>query len=203
MKKNIFILFAALPLITAAQNKLDTVVLKNGKSIPGCIYKMEEGKIFIAAKTDSFSYKAEEVKSIIFCHKVRGNGPSYSSSASQSSGSGKSAGGTGSISNSSSNYSYSGKPGVDNIEEKGTVVFRCNMCGGEGSLQITGSKKDSKATSRISFTLNKDEHNFSHEEHLIPGEYSWTYSDTNKNMTKGKFTIQKRETKKIVLFENE
>ena len=45
----------------------DSVLLKNGKSAGGLIYKMEDGKIFLKTGKDTAIYKADELKTIMFC----------------------------------------------------------------------------------------------------------------------------------------
>jgi hypothetical protein len=202
MKKYFFLLLTILSYGVSAQKKEDTLTLKNGQVITGYIYKMDGGKIFLTRQTDSVMYTADEVQSIMFCHEVRGKGASYSSSSpcpcddktiSDKAGSSK-----------NRSDSYSGNPCDDNDkEEKGMVIFRCNMCGNNGSLQINSSGKGNKTDSKTTFSLDKGERFSLHTEHLPPGEYTWVYNDTNKNSTKGKFTIRNGEEKKIVLFEKE
>jgi hypothetical protein len=202
MKKYFFFLLATFPIAVSAQKKADTVTLKNGQTIAGFIYKMDGGRIYVAGQSDSVVYTVDEVQSLMFCHEVRGKGYSSGSSSpcpcddktiSDKAGSSK-----------NGSDSYSGNPCDDNDkEEKGTVVFRCNMCGSNGSLQINSSGKANKTDSKTTFSLDRGERFSVHREYLPPGEYTWTYSDTNKNSTKGKFTIQKGEEKRIVLFEKE
>jgi hypothetical protein len=202
MKKYLFLLLGALPLTVSAQKKADTITLKNGQTIAGYIYKMDEGKIYVAKQKDSVVFTADEVQTIMFCHEARGCGTSSGSSSSSSPCNDKAVGGNTGFTNSSSD-SYTGNPCNDKNEEKGIVVFRCNMCGSRGSLQITGGRIGSKTSSNTKFTFGNGEKFIVHEERLLPGEYNWTYSDTNRNTAKGKFTIQKGEEKKIVLFEKE
>jgi hypothetical protein len=202
MKKYLFLLLTTVSFGVSAQKSEDTIVLKNGQTVAGYIYKMDDGKIAIAKKTDSVVYTADEVQAIMFCHEVRGKGTSSGSSSpcpcddktiSDKAGYSK-----------KRSDSNSGNPCDDNDkEEKGTVVFRCNMCGNNGSLQINSSGKGNKTDSKTTFSLERADRFSLHTEHLPPGEYTWIYSDTNKNSTKGKFTIQKGEEKKIVLFEKE
>jgi len=67
--ENFFLLLlTALPVIALAQRKADTITLKNGKSVAGFIYKMDDGKIYVAAAADSLVYTADEVQTIMFCH---------------------------------------------------------------------------------------------------------------------------------------
>jgi hypothetical protein len=203
MKKYFFLLLGILPLAVTAQKKADTVKLKNGQTIAGYIYKMDGGKIFVARQNDSVAYTADEVQGIMFCHEVRGKGTSSGSSSSSSPCNDKAVGGNKNFSKSKSSNSYSGNPCDDKKEEKGTLVFRCNMCGGEGNLKIISGNDESKTIDNYKFTLKKSETLFTHTAYLIPGEYKWTYTDTNKNSANGKFIIRKSEEKKIVLFENE
>jgi hypothetical protein len=197
MKEYLFLLLAILPFAAAAQKKLDTIVLKNGKTIPGYIYKMEGGTISITNNGDSITYTAAEVQSIMFCHSVRSNGASsgsgYSNSESKSKTSMSSGGGA----------SYGAKPCDDNNQEKGAIIFQCNMCGSKGAISIKGGMDNSKTTGTYSFELDNGERFTTYTQRLPPGTYTWTYKDNASNQTKGTFTIQKAEEKKIILFEKE
>jgi hypothetical protein len=195
MKQTLFLLMAILPFALYAQKTADTIILKNGKTIAGYIYKMEDGAIYVFSNGDSASFSADEVKSLMFCHRVysKGNSSVVGSSSSESKTSKSSGAG----------YSNGGKPCDDNIEEKGTVVFLCNMCGGKGSLSIKGGMENSKTTGNYTFELENGEKFTTYKQHLPPGTYNWVYKDTSKNQTKGTFTSKKGEEKKIILFENE
>jgi hypothetical protein len=202
MKKYFFILLTTLTLTAAAQKKADTVTLKNGQAIAGYIYKMDGGKIFIAKQKDSVAYTADEVQTIMFCHDVRSDSRSSGTSLSYYPCCDKSVGTGSGFSKSNSSYSYSANPCDDKREEKGTVLFQCNMCGGKGELKVTGISDGDKVIDECRFTSETGESFFTHTACLVPGEYNWTYTDTNKNSTKGKFIISKGEKKKIILFEN-
>lgn len=67
MKTNIFLLLMAFSFTANAQKKSDTITLKNGQTVSGQIYKMEDSRIFIAGQRDSAVYKADEVQTIMFC----------------------------------------------------------------------------------------------------------------------------------------
>lgn len=196
MKQSLFFLLALLPFAVIAQKKLDTIVLKNGKAIPGYIYKMEGGTISIASNGDSITYTADEVQSLMFCHSVRSNGISSGGSSMAKSKSRTSI-------SSGSGASYSGNPCDDNNEEKGIIIFQCNMCGNKGAISIKGGMDNSKTTGTYSFELDNGERFTTYTQRLPPGTYSWAYKDNAKNQTKGTFTIQKGEEKKIILFEKE
>jgi hypothetical protein len=71
MKSIIFLLLVLLPFALIAQKKSDTITLKNGKTVSGYIYKMEDSRIFIAREKDSAFYRADEVQTIMFCHDAR------------------------------------------------------------------------------------------------------------------------------------
>jgi hypothetical protein len=202
MKKYFPLLLITLPLAIAAQKKADTVTLKNGQIVAGYIYKMDGGKIFIAKQKDSVAYTADEVQTIMFCHDVRSGCASSGSSLSYYPCCDKSVGTGNNFSKGNGSYSYSGNPCDDKREEKGTVLFQCNMCGGKGELKVTGINKGDKAIDECRFTSEIGESFFTHTACLLPGEYNWTYNDTNKNSAKGKFIISKGEKKKIILFEN-
>ncbi len=195
MKQIFFFLVALSPLMGKAQKNFDTIVLKNGKTVAGYIYKMEDGTISVSSNGDSTSYTAGEIKSIMFCNAVRSNSNSSGSSASGSKNKTSKSSGTG--------YSYGGKPCDENNEEKGTVVFLCNRCGSKGSLSINGGMDNSKTTGNYTFELEKGEKFTTYSQHLPAGTYSWVYKDTSNNQTKGSFSIQKGEEKKIILFEKE
>ena len=187
MKNKFIIFFLLLSVSVCAQAQLDTLQLKNHKKVAGYIFKMDDGKISIASGKDTAVYTADEVQGIMFCHAVRGSGSSYSSGKTSS----------------SSSSSYSGNPCDENAAEKGTVLFRCNRCGGSGSLSIKGKNDDSKTSALCAFTLDEGESFFEHAEKLWPGNYTWSYSDDHNNATSGKLTIKKGEEKKIILFEKE
>lgn len=188
MKKIIMLLMVSAFTCCYVHAQSDTLKLKNGKTIAGYIFKMKDDKISIASGGDTTVYKADDVAAIMFCHKTNGSGSSYSKSDE---------------SYSKSSYSYSGNPCDNDDTGKAKVTFQCNMCGGEGMLEIKGKNGNSKTTEKCSFTLDEGENYFEHVAKLYPGEYTWTYHDTNKNATSGKLTIIKGEDKKIVLFEKE
>ncbi len=186
MKKNIFLFLMAFSFTVKAQKKTDTITLKNGETVSGHIYRMEDSRIFIAREKDSAFYKADEVQTIMFCSDVRSssNCPDKVS-----------------VKDNSSTTVNSTITNVD--KEKGIVTFRCNMCGGKGNLSIEGGSGTSKVTYTHTFNLDKGNSFFKHTAELQPGEYRWSYMDANNNATKGKFIIGKGEQKKILLFENE
>jgi hypothetical protein len=207
MKKYLFLLLTTLPMSLLAQQKPDTVKLKNGQVIAGYIYKIDDGKIYIAASGDSLVYNADEVQSLMFCHSLRSNMP-YASSSSDSKSNTGSSGSSKSYSNTST---FSSLDDTDSPvlfsekddEKKGVAIFRCNMCGANGSLLIRGANDNSKSSATYTFSMEKDKHFFVYAAKLLPGEYNWKYSDTNNNETKGSLIIRKGEEKKIVLFEKE
>lgn len=217
MKNYFFLILAALPALLMAQQKADTVKLKNGQVIPGYIYKLDDGKIYVARSADTLVYNAAEVQTIMFCHPA-GNRkqvnavPAYVSTAENGSVAGKSISGSGT----SNSYSYNAGtfssldenvspyfPAEKDAAEKGSVTYTCHMCGGSGSLLIRGANTGSTSSATYSFTMEKDKHFFVYAVKLLPGEYNWTYSDTNNNGTKGSLTIKKGEDRSIVLFEKE
>jgi hypothetical protein len=193
MKSTIFLLMLSLPFAVVAQKKPDTITLKNGQTISGYIYKMEDSRIFIAGQKDSAIYRADEVQTIMFCHDAGSNRncPDIVPVKADNSN-------TASNNTQQNNYSVS-----NNDKEKGSVTFRCNMCGSKGNLAIEGGAAQSKVTYNHTFNLDNGNSFFQHTAELQPGEYRWSYADMNNNETKGKFTIGKGEQKKIVLFEKE
>jgi hypothetical protein len=195
MKQTLTFLLALLPIAAITQKKADTIVLKSGKTIPGYIYKMEGGTISITNNGDSITYWVDEVQSIMFCHSVRSNGTSSGSLIAGSK--------SKTLTSSGGGASYSGKPCDDNNEEKGTIIFQCNMCGSKGSISITGGMDNSNTTANHNFELEKGKKFTFYTQLLPPGTYSWTYKDNANNQTKGAFMIQKGKEKKIILFEKE
>jgi CCR4-NOT transcriptional regulation complex NOT5 subunit len=193
-----------------AQQKLDTVILKNGKTIPGYIYKMENGLIYIANTADSLVFTADQVQTLMFCHSVRSNGPCASAAASStsSSSSRSSSGSSKSFSRNADTFSsIDADATVESVFEKDdaarpAVLFSCNMCGASGNLSIKGTNS-TLSTATYTFTLEKGKSYFVYAVKLLPGEYNWKYSDTNNNETKGSFIVNNGEKKKIVLFEKE
>lgn len=210
MKKYFFFLAGILPLSLIAQQKLDTVILKNGKTIPGYIYKMDNGLIYIASTADSLVFTADQVQTLMFCHSVRSSGPCASTTAfSTSSYSSRSSSSSSkSVSRNADTFSsIDGDATPESVFEKDdagkpAVLFRCTMCGGSGNLSIKGTNSN-QSTATYTFTLEKRKSSFVYAVKLLPGEYTWKYSDTNNNETKGSFIINKGEKKKIVLFEKE
>ncbi len=217
MKKYFFLLLAALPVSVMAQQRADTVKLKNGQVIPGYIYKLEGGKIYVARSADTLVYNAAEVGSIMFCHPARNktqgfSTPAYLSASENRSVPGKNISGSGT----SNSYSYNAGtfssfnekdsprfPAEKDDAEKGSVTYKCNMCGGSGSLLIRGANTGSTSSATYTFTMEKDKHFFVYAVKLVPGEYNWTYNDTNNNGTKGNLIIKKGEDRGIILFEKE
>ena len=187
MKTTAILFCACLFACAGLHAQADTVTLKNGKVISGYIFKMDEGKISIAAGKDTSVYNADEIKSMMFCHKTKGSGDSY---------------GKGSKSYSSSSESYGGNPCNEDELKKGKVVFQCNMCGGTVMLEITGGTRNNKSSNKCSITLDEGKSFFEHIVKLYPGEYTWKYHDSNNNKTGGTLTVGKGDDKKIVLFEN-
>jgi hypothetical protein len=191
MKKNIFLLLMAFSCTANAQKKTDTITLKNGQTVSGHIYKMEDSRIFIARQKDSAFYKADEVQTIMFCSDARSsiNCPDMKPAKARSS------------NTTSGNVQQENLVVSNDDKEKGSVTFRCNMCGDKGNLLIEGGAGKSKIIYNHTFTLDNGKSFFQHTAELQPGEYRWSYADLNNNETKGKFIIGKGEQKKIVLFE--
>lgn len=211
MKKILLAMLQALPVLVLAQQKTDAIKLKNGKTIVGHIYKMEGGGISIAKEKDSMTYMADEIQSIQFCSNgetknpcaVAGGSAAGTESGAASSGSSTS---KSSSTNASTFSSFNKEVNPDlafdkSDTEKGTVVFACNMCGGKGTLLIRGDNEYSTSSAKYSFTMKEDEHFFVFAAKLVPGEYKWIYTDTNKNQAKGNLIINKGTKQKITLFE--
>jgi hypothetical protein len=200
MKKNFFLFIALLPLTLYAQNALDTMKLKNGEIVTGYIYKFGDGLVCIAKQKDTSIYTPDQIQSIMFCHTVRSKPCVEGSSSSKSNTSSSS---SSSYSRSTTDHSTSGNPCDVNKEEKGNVVFQCSDCTGSGSFQLRGGSKTSKTVSNFTYTLDKKDKGFEHAQFLDAGEYNWTFTNANKQKTKGKFTIQKGEERKIDLKQSE
>ena len=203
MRKYIIISALLLPVALFAQ-KQDSVFLKNGKAISGNIYRMEEGKIYIAHKADTFVYSSDQVKMLMFCNKE--NIPCDQITDPPSVGKGIARSQTSSSNTSTFSSLDKNEMPDENFlakdTEKGVATFTCNMCSGSGSLFISGAG-NGRSTASYTFTMDKDKHYFLYVVKLLPGNYSWTYDDNNNNETRGKFSIGKAEEKKIVLFEKE
>ncbi len=200
MKKYFFLFVAILPLASFAQNSLDTLKLKNGEIVTGYIYKFGDGLVCMAKQKDSVTYTPDQIQSIMFCHTVRSKpcvGGSSSSTSKTSSSS------SNSFSRSTSSHSTSGNPCDIDKMEKANVVFQCVDCTGSGSFQLNGGTNNSKTTTNMTYELEKKGKGFEHSQYLEVGEYSWTFTNSNNIKTKGKFTIQKGEEKKIDLRQNE
>jgi hypothetical protein len=73
MKKLMIMVLQALPFLAAAQQNTDTITLQNGKQVAGNIYKMEQGKIYIATDSDSLVFRAGEVHDIMLCRTAMNN----------------------------------------------------------------------------------------------------------------------------------
>ncbi|MBL0134217.1 MAG: hypothetical protein IPP79_09480 [Chitinophagaceae bacterium] len=167
----------------------DTIILKSGVKVVGKIKSMEQGIVKVEGKNGVESYEADVISSMMFCTPTKGKGNSV---------------GKGGSSNGGSSSSQSGSP-CDVKEENqpvGWVTFSCNMCGGDTFLQLSGGDgKNNKINHAFSRTLDKDDHSWKEDIKLTPGIYSWTYKDTNNNITSGKLEIKAGDMQKIVLFE--
>ncbi len=207
MKKYLFLLLGALPITLLAQTKADKLTLKNGDVVTGSIYKMDNGKIYLARVKDSVVYTADELQTIAFCNT--NNKPCTDASSNATTTSATTNGMQKSVSTNASTFSsfedkedqVIGAEKDDN--EKGVVTFKCNMCGNSGTLTINGENGSNKSKAKYTFTMEKDKHFFVYAAKLLPGEYNWNYSDNSNNATKGKLQINKGDEKKIVLFEKE
>ncbi len=209
MKKYFFLLFVALPISLLAQKNVDSITLKNGKTVSGKIFKMDDGMIYLARTKDSVMYTANEVQSIMFCNSGTTNKPCGDVVSSNATASTKNTGIQKSVSTNVSTFSSfeDKKEQVIVTEkednEKGLVTFKCNTCGPSGTLNIKGENEYSKSISTYSFTMEKGKHFFVYAAKLLPGLYNWTYSDNSNNASKGKLLINKGDEKKIILFENQ
>jgi hypothetical protein len=207
MRKYLFLSFAALPFIATAQEKADRIVLKNGKTVLGHIYKIADGSIYLVKTADSAVYNAGEVNTIMFCSTGKDINP-VPPQPPLPCGGGQGSG-IKSVNSQTSTFSSIDEndapvtAGKKTVTEKASVVFRCNMCGGDGTLSVAGENGKNSTTTRYTFTMEDDRHSFSHTMLLQPGVYNWQYHDSNNNATKGKFIVAKGEEKKIILFEQE
>ncbi|MFM9909900.1 MAG: hypothetical protein ACKVOW_11150 [Chitinophagaceae bacterium] len=211
MKKILLSLMSALPLFVFTQQQLDTIKLKNGKIASGYIYRMEDGKVYLARANDSATYSANEIQMLMFCNSVRGKDPcDVAKNVSEQESHSYSPPGISKQQSNSRNAStfssfkneYKIAEVIDKTDtEKGSVVFKCTMCGGKGSLSIQGDNEESQSSTTHSFTMKEDQHFFVFAAQLLPGEYQWKYCDTNNNNAKGKLVIKKGTMQKITLFE--
>jgi hypothetical protein len=215
MRKNILMLILAMPLFIVAQKKMDTVLLKTGQIIGGHIYKMEGDAVYIATGKDSVVYRADEIKTLMFCHQVRSKEPCNASGSSSSS-SGSSYTRTTNVNNSSeSSTAMINAPSQENIpfsKEKKEMYFKkglgllnvtCNQCRGSYTFKLWAQLKDSKTEETINSQSDGNNYKFYYSNWLEPGEYNWSYSDTNNNKAKGTIIIKKGEERNIILFEKE
>lgn len=226
MKKKYFsLLLTFLPCVLIAQQKPDTLTLKNGRVIAGYVYKMENGKIYIAKPTDSLVFNTDEVQGIIFMHPVKGYGSSKSPTAfSESKSTFSESKSTSGSSGTSKSYSYTSKSNSSNsggsfssfdeneypdsafykTGDNGLVIFTCNTCNSDGNLFIRSDIDEGKSSAFYAFTMEKEKHYFMYAIKLLPGVYNWKYSDLRHDqIKKGKFEIKKGEEKKILLFGND
>ena len=183
------ILFLSLTVALAMTvNAQDTLIMKNGTRVGGKFISGDGGVIYMKnAAGATTTYKTDEVASMMFCTPTKGNGPSYSTSA----GSHSNAGGT------------DCHPCDEQLKGKGSISFQCNMCSGEGRLEIKNDNRNEKDGALFLVTLDKDHHCWINKQVLMPGSYTWTYTDTGNNASSGAFTIRAGEQRKIILFEKE
>lgn len=201
MKKILAAAILLLPVPLLAQEQ-DSLFLKNGKKLGGKIYKMEDGKIYFKNGKDSSAFTSSQVDMIMFCSKDKKNCPTLPPCNDKPGASSRS---KSSNASTFSSLDENNRPDNSFMEadiEKGTVMFTCNMCSGNGNLFIR-SADAGRSTASFSFTLAKDKHYFLYIIKLMPGNYSWSYDDNYNNESKGKFTIAKNGEKKIILFEKE
>jgi len=160
MKKYVLILFFAAPFLLLAQQKADSVKLKNGKVVAGYIYKMDDGKIYIAATADSTVFTAGEVQTIMFCHSSQHNSKAlvsvtdankgtvnFSCSDCSEKGTLKITG-PATAASSSCNYSFTNDKGKSNL------FYTLQLLPGEYNWTYTGAGKN-ETTGK--FTVNKNE----------------------------------------------
>jgi hypothetical protein len=211
MKKYLFFLLGALPITLLAQKNTDSITLKNGKTVSGKIFKMDDGLICLARTKDTVMYTADEVQTIMFCNSGNTNKPCGDAASNVAATSKTSSSKSKSISTNASTFSSfeDKEPQILTSEvgdtERGLITFKCNMCGGSGVLKINGenSNSTSTSTSTYTFTMEEDTHFFVYAAKLLPGKYNWKYSDNSNNVGEGKLLINKGDKKKIILFENE
>lgn len=209
MKKCFFFLLTVLATAVVAQKKTDSIILKNGKTVSGIIYKLDAGKIYLARTADSLVYTADEVQSMMFCSLGSRNNPCADAPPIPPAHPPAGAGTSKMVSTNASTFSSfddTESPALSTDREdaeKGTVVFKCNMCGNKGTLTINGENGNNKSKAEYTFTMEKEKHFFVYAAKLLPGEYSWNYRDNSNNASKGKLLINKGDEKKIVLFEKE
>jgi hypothetical protein len=207
MKKYLFFFIAPLPLAAAAQKTADQVLLKNGQTVAGCIYKMENGNIYLVKTADSVILNTTDIKSIRFGNTGNHQHPVPPAPPAPAAGTPK----QGDENPVTQHRTFSSFTEMSEQEtmtkntdtEKATVVFRCTMCGGNGNLSVAGENGKNKTTAVYTFAMENDRHFFSHRLQLQPGEYTWQYHDSRNNASKGKFVVKKGEEKKIFLFEQE
>lgn len=157
----------------------DTIILKNGLYKPGYIYKIADNKIYLANGNDSSVYTAKDTKMLMFCHTIRSNQNCDESGKSNSS--------------LAKNYSNRGISKGNNTSNNkaGYAEFTCTACGGNGRIEIINTNCPGIVIDEFLVRLNADESYFTYTAYLPAGRYDWRYCDTEKNATKGSFTIEK------------
>lgn len=183
-----FIVFSLVLALCTSLKAQDTLVMKNGLKVGGKFIDGNGGVIRMKTDAGIMSYKTDEVSSMKFCTPTRGGGKAES--------------GTG-ISCSTAAGSYSGTPCDDNLEGKGSISFECNMCSGEGKLEIKNENGKESDGGLLLVTLDEQHHHWFNRHILKPGKYKWTYSDSGKNASSGSFILKAGEERKIILFEKE
>ena len=183
MKKYLLSLLFITPLSLQAQQKADSVKLKNGKVVAGYIYKMDDGKIYLAGAADSLVFTADEVQTIMFC---RASVNHYATATSSSL-----------LRRDSADSNC--KPCGENSQGMGIVTFTCSNCSQMESLKIMGKGKTGTASNNYHFINKKGKSNLFYSLHLIPGEYNWIYTAADKKETTGEFVVIKSEERNILL----
>lgn len=156
----------------------DTILLKNGIHQPGYIYRMEEGKIYLATKNDSIIYSADEVEMLMFFHSVRSTNDCGGKTTSD-----------GSVSKNFSNNSVS-SANNSNTKRDGKAEFTCTKCGGNGRIEIINTIHPGVVIDQFMLSLDEGESYFTYMANLASGKYEWRYCDTNNNTNKGSFIIE-------------
>lgn len=186
MKKILIIMLLVAPVVLLKAQ--DTLIMKNGSKAGGKFISGNDGVIKMKTETGIQTYKTEDVSAMKFCTPTKGSGKAQSSPG---------------VSYSNSARSYSGSPCDETPEGKGSISFECNMCSGEGRLEINNENRDEKDGALFLVTLDSQHHAWVNRQILVPGKYNWTYSDSGNNASSGSFILKEGDKKKIVLFEKE
>jgi hypothetical protein len=177
------------PIAATAQEKADTVLLKNGKSATGYLYKMEGGKIYMTYFKDTAVYATDQLKSLTFCHSMRNNGRCNGADTS-------SAMAATSANNIVTSFAKNCVAAPQNKQGIATVIFERKKCLGNFRLKL---KRISDNGNQINLNMAATAFapGFFYPGKISLGKYYYTYTDASINRTKECFEIATGAEKKL------